>query len=327
MHKYFDFIVFTSNSYLSKEKKDFLKKEYCDIVLERENKGFDFGAWKDAIKLIGFKEITNYDCLVLMNDTCFGPLFDIGEVFKIMEAKNVDFWGITNHRKTPYEMPGTNEPIPEHIQSYFLCFNKKVITSKIFKRFWVNVDDNLIDVNKVIQKYETQLTTILKDEGFSYDVYIDTSKNNFIHPNALNCHTDILLLKYKIPFVKIKTFLWVGDSETPKNVLDIIKKEYKYPISLIENHVYKLLNPNDSVYFKNFNIDKVKKKHELKEFSYKDKIAIHIHVTSVKNFKNYIKLLKNSKYQFYLLISTDNESNAKKIKNILMIPYMKLKKL
>ena len=312
MRPYFNYVLFTSNSYLSKKDKDFLRKKYCDEILIRKNKGFDFGAWKDAINFLGFKEIKNYDSLVLMNDTCFGPLFDIGKVFKIMEEKNVDFWGITNHRKTINDMPGTDGPIPEHIQSYFLCFNKEVISSKIFKKFWLTVDENLMDVNKVIQNYETKLTELLIKEGFTYDVWIETSNYNVKHPNVLNCHTDILL-KNGLPFVKIKSFL--RDFENPKKLLHIIKSKYKYPVHLIENHISQISPPNNSLYFKNSFIDRAD--NTIASISC-NKAAICLHITSIKDFKKYIDLIKNTKSEYDLFISTDNFKKIKKIKNILI---------
>lgn len=312
VRKYFDFIVFTSNSYLSKEEKNLLKKKYCNIVLIRENKGFDFGAWKYAINFLGFKKIKNYDCLVIMNDTCFGPLFDIGEVFKIMEEKPVDFWGITNHRKTPDGMPGTNDPIPEHIQSYFICFNKKVISSKIFQKFWLTVDEYLTDVNKVIQNYETKVTKLLKKEGFAYDVWIETSNYNVKHPNVLNFYPDILL-ENGLPFVKIKSFL--GDFENPKKLLFIIKNKYKYPIHLIENHISKIIPPNSTLYFKNLFIDKAE--NTITSTGWKN-VAICLHITSIKDFCKHIDLFTKAKSEYNLFISTDSFKKIKEIKNILI---------
>lgn len=316
VRKYFDFIVFTSNSYLSKEEKNLLKKKYCNIVLIRENKGFDFGAWKYAINFLGFKKIKNYDCLVIMNDTCFGPLFDIGEVFKIMEEKSVDFWGITNHRKTPDGMLGTNDPIPEHIQSYFMCFNNKVISSKIFQKFWLTVDKNLTYVNKVIQNYETKLTELLTKEGFAYDVWIETSNYNVKHPNVLNFYPDILL-ENGLPFVKIKSFL--GDFENPKKLLHIIKSKYEYPIHLIEDHISKLSPPNNTLYFKNLFIERAD---NIVASINSNKVAICLHITSIKDFKKYINLIKNTKLEYDLFISTDNFKKIKEIKNILIGNYL-----
>ena len=111
-------IIFVSNSVLSNQHILLLNK-LCKKVIQRENIGFDFGAWRDALLEEKWENLEEYDSITLMNDTCFGPLFNLENVYKAMEEKDVDFWGISNHKRTDSGMPGTNESVPEHIKSYF----------------------------------------------------------------------------------------------------------------------------------------------------------------------------------------------------------------
>ncbi|MDR0401223.1 MAG: rhamnan synthesis F family protein, partial [Treponema sp.] len=164
-------IVFVSNSPLCEEQRNRIL-EFSDEILVRENRGFDFGAWKDALLKDGWENISRYDSITLMNDSCFGPLFDIENMYLDMEQKDIDFWGLTNHRNDKHGMPGTNRPIPEHIQSYFICFNRKTAESEAFKRFWRNMK-NENNIEKVIQNYETRLTGILTGAGYKYSVLLD----------------------------------------------------------------------------------------------------------------------------------------------------------
>ena len=70
--------------------------DVTDTVIQRANKGYDCGAYKDTIEnCIGWEEILKYDELLLMNDSCFGPLYDLNELFESMKSRNLDFWGIT----------------------------------------------------------------------------------------------------------------------------------------------------------------------------------------------------------------------------------------
>jgi len=138
-------IVFISNSTLSVEDRGKISK-YCGKIIERPNTGFDFGAWKDAITGEGRTELAGYDSLTLMNDTCFGPVFDIKTVYEEMEHCDVDFWGLVNHRTTDRGMPGTDGAVSEHIQSYFICFNKKMLVAKEFYDFWKNVKQEKVQI-------------------------------------------------------------------------------------------------------------------------------------------------------------------------------------
>ena len=144
-------IIIISNSKLNEQQAATLAG-LSHSVIERKNTGFDFGAWKETLLQEGWENLEHYDSVTLMNDTCFGPVFDMEQTYKAMEERQYDFWGMTVHPTTRHGMPGNNWAIPEHLQSYFLCFNKKVVASKTFQKFWHKVK-NMRKVNYVIQKY------------------------------------------------------------------------------------------------------------------------------------------------------------------------------
>ena len=59
-----------------------------------------------------------------MNDTCFGPLWDMAPIYDNYESNpNVDFWGMTNHQG----IKAGDIYIHEHLQSYFISFNGIVL--------------------------------------------------------------------------------------------------------------------------------------------------------------------------------------------------------
>ena len=100
MRPLFSTLVFISNSDLSGEDELTLQQAgLVDQVIRRENVGFDFAAWRDGMSSIGFEELKSYDSVTLMNDTCFGPLWDLKDLFERFEQDEaVDFCGMTNFR-------------------------------------------------------------------------------------------------------------------------------------------------------------------------------------------------------------------------------------
>ena len=63
-----------------------------------------------------------YDSVTVMNDTCFGPLWDMAPIYDNYESNpNVDFWGMTNHQG----IKAGDIYIHEHLQSYFISFKKR----------------------------------------------------------------------------------------------------------------------------------------------------------------------------------------------------------
>lgn len=228
-------IIFVSNSDLDKENQNLIKT-FCNQLLIRKNEGFDFGGWKDAILAVGWNELIKYDSLTLLNDTCFGPIFDLKNYYISMENKAVDFWGNTNHRSTYSDVLGN---IPEHIQSYFIVFNKPIVQSSVFQQFWENVkyETNVLDV---IRNYEVQLTSHLVAAGFKYQVWIDTTTEEYLnfHPNLPHVHPHTMLAR-RSPFIKVKNCIehmneWVS-------VEKAIISHSDYPIHLIHSYLGKLV--------------------------------------------------------------------------------------
>lgn len=228
-------VVFISNSWISEENKKRLAG-LSDEYIERENIGFDFAAWRDGIEKIGWRQLDQYDSLTLMNDTCFGPIYPIDKTYEVMESRSVDFWGMTEHDFSEDGMPGTNSYIDTHIQSYHQVFNQRVLRSEEFKKFWSKIK-NFTNVTYVIREYETQLTKILEQNGFSWDVFFRTKEyrkeNKYYDIKNYAELMPLVILERQVPLLKIKSFLHV----LPWIIEQKIKKTHHYPLYLIKNHL------------------------------------------------------------------------------------------
>lgn len=125
----FDEVFFISNSLMDENALATLTgQNLIDGFMQRENKGYDFVAWSEAMKHYGFEKLASYDSVTIMNDTCFGPVYDFEGIFsKFNKDSNVDFWGITNNRSHKVKPWEDREAIvlPDHIQSYFVNYKQK----------------------------------------------------------------------------------------------------------------------------------------------------------------------------------------------------------
>lgn len=85
-------IVFVSNSHVSKDIVQYLQSErLIDFFIQRDNIGYDFAAWKEGLNQVTFYQ---YDSVTLMNDTCFGPLWNLEDYYSQFDSDvDVDFWG------------------------------------------------------------------------------------------------------------------------------------------------------------------------------------------------------------------------------------------
>lgn len=308
-------IIFISNSHLADEHKHVLNK-YCDNIIERSNIGYDFGAWKDAMLAEGWDALIGYDSVTLMNDTCFGPMFDMQEFYAEMESRQCDFWGNTRHRALYRDGRGKKQvaiSIPEHLQSYFLVFNKNVVSSETFQEFWSDVTyEN--DVCKVIDKYEIQLTQILAKTGFQYDSFIDSKKfqNDYVHRDLIREYPFVMLYN-KSPFLKAKSILIFS---YPKYILQYINNKLSYPTILIDRHITSIVDPAQSIKLLNKIVPLqqnfcVKTNDDNQQLS----VALHLHVYYMDVFLDkFLPVLINLPIDIF--ITTNDEAKKQEIEQI-----------
>lgn len=149
-----DSIVCVTTSVLSVDEIDKLKL-YCSDIIPRDNVGHDFYSYK--VGLDSIKNLAEIESLILCNDSCYGPLFDLCSIFQQMHLRQADFWGISALSRPQL-----------HLQSYFLVFNQRVINSFSFKQFWQDVTI-LDDKDNIIRNYEVGLSQQLIKADFSWD--------------------------------------------------------------------------------------------------------------------------------------------------------------
>ncbi|HEM3637061.1 TPA: rhamnan synthesis protein F [Streptococcus suis] len=283
-------IVFVSNSHVSKDKVQYLQSErLIDFFIQRDNIGYDFAAWKEGLNQVTFYQ---YDSVTLMNDTCFGPLWDLEDYYSQFDNDvNVDFWGMTNHLEKKID----SVVVPEHLQSYFMVFKKRILQSQAFVGFWSSVSE-LTDIQDVIKLYESQLTKILLSEGYSYKCVLDTSICcKTLENRNVTLEYPEVILKNNVPFIKIKSF-----TEYPDRIyslLHLVRMKTKYPVELIERHLRQIIIPGTSF------IPQIRVSQTTETVLFSTSVLLHIHIESVSIFEEYIEELCKIADRCQLLIT------------------------
>ena len=240
LRKITDRLIFISNSPVTDNAKGKILK-IVDQIKIRDNFGFDFGAWRDILIDVGFDKLGDYDELILMNNSCYAPLFPFADMFDAMEQKECDFWGVTEFP----ELKNSNRPeavflpertIPKHIQSYFMVFRKTVLESSAFKDFWENVSDKE-SLLEIVVNYETQLTGVLEKNGFKSACFIEESgllQLSRSHDPAFNAIYNMPMdfITLRSPFMK-KNILYSLPGEQVAEAIDTVRQLTAYPVELI----------------------------------------------------------------------------------------------
>lgn len=161
----------------------------CTVLGHYRHNRYDFGSWACMIDALGWSHIAAYDELILVNDSCYGPITDMSVMFEAMAGRDCDFWSVTSSREIRF-----------HLQSYFLVFKKNVIYNYEFQEFWKKIDIEK-NYNAIVEKYEVGLTQLLMSNGFTPDSYIRSSINENLTNFPLT-----MMTKFHVPLIKVKCF-------------------------------------------------------------------------------------------------------------------------
>lgn len=156
---------------------------------------YDFGSYSLlAQELVGWDVLDQYDEVLLVNDSCY-LLRPLDEVFKAMNARECDWWGLQATKGIAKTAAASreafSEPVPiarvksemletfEHdvlydflVGSYFLAYRRPVVADAGFRRLLNGVHRQGGKL-AIIQKYEIGFTRYLIGNGFDFDTFID----------------------------------------------------------------------------------------------------------------------------------------------------------
>lgn len=297
LKKYVSKLLIICNGNVNEEGRKGLQ-QFADEMIVRPNKGFDVTAYKLGLEHYGYRALESYDEVIIVNNTCYGPLYPFSEMFETMAQKDLDFWGITEFHEVPFDPFGTIKYgyIPKHIQSYFMVFRQSLVQTKDFKRYWDKFP-SIHTYEEAIGYHEAIFTKQFADLGYKWDVYINTDDLENYTYEALRDFPRYLIEKRRCPIMKRRAFfhdygeaLSRSGGEATKEALDYIEHELDYDEGLIYKNSLRLCNQADLKKRLHWNYvlsSKVKK--ECLIADKKVALVIHIYYTELAEFcKNYV---------------------------------------
>ncbi|MDD6036166.1 MAG: rhamnan synthesis F family protein [Lachnospiraceae bacterium] len=326
-----DYFIVT-NGYLPRPEHDkFLK--FTDRILMRENVGFDVWAYKDALEYIGWDKLIQYDEVILMNYTIFGPLYPFEEMFETMNSRDLDFWGITKHHKVDFDCFGTCKYgyIPEHIQSSFLVIRNSLLRSSDYQDMWKNMP-MIHSYGESVGLYEAIFTKEFNEKGYKSDVYINTDDLEGYTKYPLMMMAYELIKNRRCPILKVKNFSQnyydiLGDTvgNVTRDTLEYIKNSLTYDSELIYQHIIRTSNLSDLKNTLHLNYV-LPKRYAYSEPKGK-KIAIMMHLYYADLVEYCIEYAKNVPEGTDLIITTPKQEIISKVKKMKLGKYFKTVKV
>lgn len=216
LSKISDVYYFADGHFTQKELNKL--RHYTKYAASCPHKTYDFGSWQCLICHIGWEKIMMYDEMIICNDSIYGPMSNMEDIFDYMDLRDYDFWGLTENYNSNY-----------HLDSYFMVFKKDIIKHPKFHEFWNNM---MPTSNRRI--YESVLTPFLTELGFTGNSYIKNYKKEDQLAYPLR-----LFKTNRMPFIRVNTLKYPAHNlKEPILYIDTrIENETGYDADFIRKHL------------------------------------------------------------------------------------------
>lgn len=262
-----DEIVVVINGAINENELLKLNNPFIKII-QRENKGYDFWAYRAGFFSIGSEKLKTFDEIIFANSSVYGPIYPFFELFEKMREKRVDFWGITKHQKT--------KNIKEHIQSYFFVVRKNLFLNPIFRLYFENLR-KIKNKKEAIKHLEINFTEYFQNKGFKWGVFVDDDILNYGVKNYHQYLSYLAVEKFRCPVIKKTIFAKrydlaqkEGQTDETYKLFEFIKNNTNYDINLILPDILKIYSMDEIKEYLHLNFIL---SNELRESFYNPKIA------------------------------------------------------
>ena len=184
---------------------------------------YDFGSYKRAFEYAKKHNILkNYDFVYLVNDSVYGPLFDISDILNKIQKSKTDATGmVVSYHKTH-----------SYMESWFVCLTSKIFLSDWFDKFMSEITKQPTK-SQVTIKYEHGLSNLIQNNNCTWSgVFLFHGRFTYSNPKYL--------FKHGCPFVKKASFIrhYGEHGKQLKYILNHCDKKSHKPIVNAATRIY-----------------------------------------------------------------------------------------
>jgi rhamnosyltransferase len=128
-----------------------------DAFVPRANVGYDFGSWRAGLATLC---PADFDEILCVNDSVYGPLFDLAPALCHPRTAGADLWGMVLSEQSTRRRGGRCP----HVQSWFFGMRRRLLESPVYADFWNGVVP-LPDKEEVVGRYELGLSAACTAAG------------------------------------------------------------------------------------------------------------------------------------------------------------------
>ncbi len=277
----------------------------------------DINRWKDIWNREVMEKCSEYDEMIWMNDSVFGPLYPMESILEEMEKEKIDFWGMSVHGRMSLFEKKKRKEYPRFLQSYYLALRNRLFCSNDFKDYMDKLP-SFKDINEASVGFEYYFTNYFEKRGYRWKAYVDTKDEE--NDNPRNFISFILfdlfelVSKRRYPFIPkcifeldLPTIQRYNLGDEVCRVLNYVTKYLDYDVGYIYQNIVKKLNLYDLITRLKLNyVVCDEKEYVLKS----EKYAVFSYLYYEDLFEYSISKLMNVPKCFDIYISTDTEEKT-----------------
>lgn len=226
-----------------------------DHFVPRENVGHDFCSWRAGIESLD--AAGRFDEIVCVNDSVYGPLFDLGPVLRNPRIASADFFGMCLSGQDP-SGPGCRP----HLQSWFFGMRRSLLASRVFAEFWNGVVP-LPSKKEIVARYELGMSRAFAEAGFPPSAIYDATRTPRVRFRRILPHLSLRaparswrllrkasqawpnpselrwdeLIESGVPFVKASIFRVNHYGLDPNRVMEGLGRLGGFDVDMIRGHL------------------------------------------------------------------------------------------
>jgi lipopolysaccharide biosynthesis protein len=136
-----------------------------DTFVPRANVGYDFGSWQAGLATLC---PADFDEILCVNDSVYGPLFDLAPALCDPRTAGADLWGMVLSEQSTRRRGGRCP----HIQSWFFGMRRRLLDSPVYEAFWNGIVP-LADKQAIVDRYELGLSVACRQAGLKIAAIYD----------------------------------------------------------------------------------------------------------------------------------------------------------
>ena len=252
LRKHAETILFVADGGIADQSKEIVTKA-ADQILVINKTDAALESYQKGIAFLGYDTIRQYDELILMNDSMYGPVYPLREAFAWAETSGADFWGMVRHYyygKEIFFAVTQYRNIPEHLSHSFFVIRKRLLHAQDHTMFW----------NTLCSQKDSSFplsypnpTKFFEEKGYVGLAYIDTKHLENIYAEPLRYAAAMLIDKNRYPFFDRQLFLSdeVSDftshtfGEQTAEVIRIVENQTDYKMEWVWQNALRLTNLAD----------------------------------------------------------------------------------